>query len=74
MRRTVGLRINRELIYYRISGGSITASQQLRLKRAEMQLFFRERMYDMMRAGMGWEAVKQSRYWAKIALKRGGTP
>ncbi len=66
--------INRELIYYRISGGSITASQQLRLKRAEMQLFFRERMYDMMRAGMGWEAVKQSRYWAKIALKRGGTP
>lgn len=64
--------IDRELIYYRISGGSITASQQLRLKRAEMQFFFRERMHDMVRAGMGWEAVKQSRYWAKIALKRGG--
>ncbi len=62
--------INRELIYYRISGGSITASQQVRLKRTEMKLFFRERMFYMMQAGMGWEAVKQSRYWAKIALQK----
>ena len=62
--------INRELIYYRISGGSITASQQMRLKKTEMRLFFRERMFYMMQAGMGWEAVKQSRYWAKIAMKR----
>ena len=62
--------INRELIYYRISGSSITASQQARLKKAEMNLFFRERMFYMMQAGMGWEAVKQSRYWAKVAMKR----
>lgn len=61
--------INRELIYYRITGGSITASQQARVKKTEMKLFFRERMFYMMQAGMGWEAVKQSRYWAKIALK-----
>lgn len=62
--------INRELIYYRISEASITASQQMRLKKTEMKLFFRERMFYMMQAGMGWEAVKQSRYWAKIAMKR----
>lgn len=62
--------INRELIYYRISGGSVTASQQMRLKKTEMKLFFRERMFYMMQAGMGWEAVKQSRYWAKIALQK----
>jgi len=60
--------INRELIYYRISGGSITASHQMRLKKTEMKLFFRERMHYMMQAGMGWEAVKQARYWAKIAM------
>lgn len=62
--------INRELVYYRISGGSITASQQLRLKKTEMKLFFRERMRYMMQAGMTWEAVKQSRYWVKIALMK----
>ena len=42
--------IHRELIYYRISGGSITASQQMRLKKTEMRLFFRERMFYMMQA------------------------
>lgn len=62
--------INRELVWYRISGGSITASQQLRLKKTEMKLFFRERMLYMMQAGMTWEAVKQSRYWVKIALMK----
>lgn len=62
--------IDRELIYYRISGGSITAAQQMRLKKTEMKLFFRERMFYMIRAGMGWEAVKQLRYWVKIALKK----
>ncbi len=62
--------INRELIYYRITGGSITASQQARVKKTEMKLFFRERMFYMMQAGMGWEAVKQSRYWAKIAMQK----
>lgn len=62
--------INRELVWYRISGGSITASQQERLKKTEMKLFFRERMFYMMQAGMTWEAVKQSRYWTKIALMK----
>ncbi|MDE7205775.1 MAG: glycosyltransferase [Lachnospiraceae bacterium] len=62
--------IRRELIYYRISGGSITASQQMRLKKTEMKLFFRERMFYMMQAGMGWEAVKQLKYWVQIAFKR----
>ncbi|MCD8039708.1 MAG: glycosyltransferase [Lachnospiraceae bacterium] len=61
--------INRELVCYRISGGSITASSRLRLKKAEMKLFFHERMYYMIQAGMAWEAVKQVRYWVKIALK-----
>lgn len=60
--------INRALVRYRISGASITATQQARLKQAEMKLFFRERMFYMMQAGMGWEAVKQSRYWARIAM------
>lgn len=62
--------INRELVWYRISGASITASQQMRLKKTEMKLFFRERMFYMIQAGMAWEAVKQLRYWVKIALKR----
>lgn len=62
--------INRELVWYRISGGSVTASQQMRLKKTEMKLFFRERMFYMMQAGMGWEAVKQSKYWAQIAMKK----
>ena len=62
--------IHRELIYYRISGGSITASQQMRLKKTEMKLFFRERMFYMMQAGMGWEAVKQLKYWVQIAFNR----
>lgn len=62
--------INKELVYYRISGKSITASQQMRLKKTEMKLFFREKMKYMMEAGMGWEAVKQSRYWAKIVMMK----
>lgn len=62
--------INKELVYYRISGNSITASQQMRLKKTEMKLFFRERMKYMMEAGMGLEAVKQLRYWIKIAIMR----
>lgn len=62
--------INRALIYYRISNNSITASQQMRLKKTEMKFFFRERMRYMMQAGMGWEAVKQSKYWAQIAMKK----
>lgn len=62
--------IDRELVWYRISGGSVTAAQQMRLKKTEMKLFFHERMFYMIQAGMGWEAVKQLRYWVKIALKK----
>ena len=51
--------LDKELIGYRISAKSITGS------------FFREKMWYMILAGMGWEAVKQSRYWIKMALKKG---
>lgn len=62
--------VDKELVYYRMSAKSITASQQLRLKKTEMKLFFRQKFWYMWEAGMGWEAVKQSRYWIKIALKK----
>ena len=62
--------IDKELVFYRMSAKSITASQQLRLKKTEMKLFFRQKFWYMFQAGMGWEAVKQSRYWIKIALKK----
>ena len=51
--------IDKELVYYRMSAKSITASQQLRLKKTEMKLFFRKKFWYMWEAGMGWEAVKQ---------------
>ncbi|MDE7476709.1 MAG: glycosyltransferase [Lachnospiraceae bacterium] len=63
--------IDEELVYYRISGNSITASQMSRLKKTEMKLFFREKMKYMVQAGMGIEALKQSRYWMKVALAKG---
>ena len=63
--------IDKELVYYRMSAKSITASQQLRLKKTEMKLFFRQKMWYMIQNGMGWEAIKQSRYWIKIAFQRG---
>lgn len=63
--------IDKELIYYRISGQSITGSSMSPLKRDEARLFFRKKMWYMFRAGMGWEAVKQSRYWLKILCKKG---
>lgn len=62
--------IDKELVYYRMSAKSITASQQLRLKKTEMKLFFRQKFWYMWQAGMGWEAVKQCKYWIKIALKK----
>lgn len=58
--------IDKELVYYRMSAKSITASQQLRLKKTEMKLFFRQKMWYMIQAGMGWEAIKQSKYWLKV--------
>lgn len=63
--------IDKELVYYRMSAKSITASQQLRLKKTEMKLFFRQKFWYMFAAGMGWEAIKQSRYWIKIAFMKG---
>jgi len=60
--------IDRVLIRYRISGGSITGASLAPLKKTEAKLFFREKMWYMIGAGMGWEAVKQSRYWFKILM------
>lgn len=62
--------IDKELVYYRMSAKSITASQQLRLKKTEMKLFFRQKFWYMWEAGMGWEAVKQMKYWIKIAMMK----
>lgn len=60
--------IDRELVRYRISGGSITGSSLMPLKKTEAKLFFREKMWYMLRFGLGWEALKQSRYWLKILM------
>lgn len=62
--------IDKEIVYYRMSAKSITASQQLRLKKTEMKLFFRLKMWYMIKNGMAWEAIKQSKSWIKIALKK----
>ena len=62
--------IDKELVYYRMSAKSITATQQLRLKKTEMKLFFRLKMWYMIKNGMAWEAVKQSKSWIKIAFKK----
>ncbi|MBO5031563.1 MAG: glycosyltransferase [Lachnospiraceae bacterium] len=62
--------IDKELVFYRMSSGSITASSQLRLKKTEMKFFFRQKFWYMLGAGMGWEAVKQSRSWIKVLFMR----
>ena len=62
--------IDDELVGYRLSDKSITASSQLKLKKTEMKLFFRLKFWYMFQNGMGWEALKQSRYWIKILLMR----
>lgn len=63
--------IDKELVYYRMSAKSITASQQLRLKKTEMKLFFRQKFWYMWQIGMGWEAIKQSKYWFKMLFIKG---
>ena len=63
--------LDKELIYYRISGGSITGKSTASLKLTEAKMFFREKLWYMIGNGMGWEAVKQSKSWIKILLKRG---
>lgn len=62
--------IEKELIYYRMSTTSITASAQLRLKKAELALFKKQRFWYMVQYGMAWEALKQCRYWLKIAKQK----
>lgn len=62
--------IDKELVYYRMSAKSITASQQIQLKKTEMKLFFRQKFWYMIQAGIGWEAVKQMKYWIKIAIMK----
>lgn len=61
--------IDKELVDYRISGQSITGSRQLQLKKTEMRFFFRKRMWYMMQAGMGWEAIKQMKSWGKVLMQ-----
>lgn len=63
--------LDKKLIRYRISGSSITGGYSFELKRTEAKLFFREKMWYMIQFGMGWEAVKQSKSWIKVLLKRG---
>ncbi len=62
--------IDRELVWYRISGNSVTASRQLRLKKTEAKLFFRLKFWYLLQAKMVREALGQSRYWLKILLKK----
>lgn len=62
--------IDEELVWYRMSDKSVTASGQLRLKKTEMKLFFKRRLWYMIQAGMGLEGIKQCRYWIKIALTK----
>lgn len=62
--------INEELMGYRISGGSITGSRAKELKKTEMKLFFKQRFWYMLQNRMGWEAVKQIKYWLKVIIKR----
>ena len=61
----------RELVCYRISGGSITGKSAAPLKLTEAKMFFREKMWYMIGNGMCWEAVKQSKSWIRILLRRG---
>lgn len=62
--------IEKELVYYRMSTTSITASAQLRLKKAELALFKKQRFWYMVQAGLGLEAIKQCKYWIKIARQK----
>lgn len=63
--------LDKQLIYYRISAGSITSANQIPLKKTEAKLFFRQKFWYMVGAGMGWEAIKQSKSWIKVLFLRG---
>lgn len=60
--------LDKTLIRYRISKGSITGANISPMKRAEAKLFFREKMWYMVKNGMGWEALKQSKSWVKVMV------
>jgi alpha-1,3-rhamnosyltransferase len=62
--------IDKELVWYRITSGSVTASRQKQLKKTEAKLFFKLRFWYMFQAGMLHEALGQTKYWIKIALKK----
>jgi hypothetical protein len=55
-----------------MSEGSITASRQKQLKKAEAKLFFKIRFGYMIKAGMIREALGQTRYWVKIVMENSG--
>lgn len=63
--------LDKVLICYRLSANSITGGNMAPLKLAEAKLFFREKMWYMIGNGMGWEAVKQSKSWIKVLIRRG---
>ena len=64
--------VDQQLVWYRMSDKSVTASSLSRLKKAEMKLFFKKKFWYMWQNGMGWEAVKQCKSWVKVALKGTG--
>lgn len=61
--------LDKQLVWYRMSDKSVTASSLSRLKKAEMKLFFKKKFWYMWQNGMGWEAVKQCKSWGKVALR-----
>lgn len=63
--------LDKKLIYYRISNNSVTGSSMPLLKMTEAKMFFRLKFWYMFQNKMGWEALKQSRYWIKTLLKKG---
>lgn len=60
--------LDRQIVGYRMSDRSVTASSLSRLKKTEMKFFFKKRFWYMVQNGMGWEAVKQCKSWLKVAL------
>lgn len=59
--------LDKQLVWYRMSDKSVTASGLSRLKKEEMKLFFKRKFWYMWQNGMGWEAVKQCKSWVKVA-------
>lgn len=59
--------LDKQIVCYRMSDKSVTASNLRELKNAERKLFFQKRFWYMWQNGMGWEAIKQCKSWLKIA-------